>query len=457
MTTIGLNALRARSSSVASELHSPNGTYTASLSNAGLFTAPGVIEQFGIYNVEANSTGYELLRGANGTNAAANATALTSLWAAVAAAGGGTIYFPPGDWPLNAVTLNHGLTTAKSISLVGAGGATVVKFYGAAGPYLSIATTSTSPIQMCGIRNLYINHGAVPSSGATIRLGYTSRYVLENVNVFGNEAFVALQLIGSSSIHAKSCTFSVHGTTNAVCVELAQTVATGGVQLTSCDLSGAYPTTRGLVFSNSATVDTVVLTGCSLKDHDIGFGTRFGTGIVTNVQMNGGYTDGCDYGVVLAPYLSGAVYGSFDFSNVWMYGAKQNLVLSTASGGELTSVSVTGGTMPGAVNGPISIIGAVTDVNLTGIRCGGGETNNGGFYGVALLDDGSGNVPNIVTIIGNTIKVGPSTVACIAAPAATATFTIVGNTLIGSADADGLALTGGTSAARVAANNSYTA
>lgn len=457
MTTIGLHGARAARTGVATVLRSPNGSYEASVSNSGLFTAPGLLDNFGIYNVESNSTGYNLLRGTDSTNAAANATALTGLWNAIAAAGkGGIIFFPPGDWPCNAVTLNHAQSTGKSISIWGCGGATILKFYGASGPYLTIASNSNSPVQMCGIKDIWINHGAVPSGGATIRLGYTSRYIMENVILFGGEARIAVQLIASASVHMKSCTLTVQDSTSAICLDIATTVSTGGVQLTSCDLSGVYPKTRGIALNNTALMDTIVLNGVSLKDHLIGFTSQFGTGNVVNVQMNGGYTDGCDYGVILAPQ-TGATYGSFDFSNVWMYGAKQNLILSEINGGTLSSVSATGGVMPGATEGPIELIGAVTDVNITGVRCGGGETNTGGYGGIKLSDDGSGNVPNIVTISGNTIKVGASADACIVAPAGTTTFTIVGNTLVGGADSDGLALTGGTGTARVAANNSYTA
>lgn len=426
----------------------------------GYLTAlPGVLpiarwllSRFGIYVVSQ----WGVKTGSDSTNAAANATALTALWNLIAAAGyGGTIFFPPGDWPCNAVTLNHAQTTAKSISIVGAGGATRLKFYGASGPYLNIAIGSTSPVQMCGIRDIWINHGATPSGGATIRLGYTSRYIMENVILFGSEARICVQLIASASVHMKSCTLTVQDHASAICLDIATTISTGGVQLTSCDLSGVYPNTRGIALNNTALMDTIVLNGVSLKDHLIGFTSQFGTGNVVNVQMNGGYTDGCDYGVILAPQ-TGATYGSFDFGNVWMYGAKQNLILSKINGGVLSSVSVTGGVMPGAADGPIEMIGSVADVTITGVRIGGGETNTAGEAGIKLSDDGSGNVPTRVTITGNQIKVGSSATACIVAPAATATFTIVGNTLIGGADADGLALTGGTGTARVAANNSYT-
>lgn len=437
--------------STSTYLRSPNGTYAGAISNAGIFTAPGLLRMLGWYIVSDHG----LVAGASSGLATTNAAALTTLWSTVAANGGGVIYFPSGVWSLDPVTLNHGLGYSVAVTLMGSNSSSILKFYGGVGPFLNIATASGSALSACGIEELYINHSVVSNSGATVRLGYTSRYHLANVNMSGNEALIGLQLITQASVHVHDSTITVQDAAGGICVDFAHTVSTGGIQFTGCDLSGglaAGTNTRGLRFNNSTLIDTVVLNNTSIKDHYICIASASNTGDVANFQMNGGFIDGSQYGMSLQP-STGADYGSFAFNNVWMSSESQIAILSTANGGTVSGVSISGESWHNATLGGMLIQKGVDGVKLTGIRMGLQTTNDASYSGI-LLETSGGVSPSSVAINGCQVVVGASTSACITAPAAATPLTIVGNELRGSADADGLNV-GATGTARVVSGNSY--
>jgi hypothetical protein len=401
---------------------------------------------------------YGLVAGSTSANAAANTAALQTLWTTISStSGGGVIYFPQGEWPLNATTLDHQAGSSKSISLRGAtGGSSLLKLYGTTGPFLDISPSSSSPLFQCGISDLRILHNGTVTSGATIRLGYTSRYNIDRVLMDANGAFHAIELIAGASVHAHDSTFTCRDVANAVCVEFLQTVASGGVQFTNCDLSGGgFSNSRGLRFNNTALVDTIVANNTSIKDHAIGIASASNTGDIQNFQMNGGFLDGCATCISIQP-TTGADYGSFEFNGVWMSATTQIAVLATGNGGTVTGFMFTGASWHNATQGGITIQDGVSTVKLTGINMDLSNTNNASYSGIVLDNTVAAGIPNRITITGCTVVVGASTAACINVAALADPICIVGNDLIGGADADGIIPGAATSTSRVIANNSYT-
>ena len=445
-----------------SRIQSNDGTEYLDVSNSGVavtgtFTLNGSAINAGVsvYNV----LDHGVTDGTGTTYAGANTTALQTLWTTTATAGGGVIYFPPGDYSFNATTLDHaqGTGATKAITLKGAGGSSIVKFYGSSGPYLTVASTASSPVAQCGIEDLYINHGQLPSSGATIRLGYVSLYHMEDVHLQGNEAFIALQFIKSGNAHLRNCTFSVQNVANAVSVDFAQDVATGGVQMTSCNLSGpsgvaaASKLSRGIRLNNSSLVDTVVLNNCTLKDHlyCVVSGSGGANGDVANLQMNGGYLDASAYNVVLDP---AADYYGWWFTGVWCAATYNNVLLNLTNGGSLSSIVFFGGYMTDATQGAVSVSGAVSNFQLHGVTVNAGTTNSGSYAGVEFF----GAATN-ARVSDCSISTGTSAAACIKTASAATPLLFSGNILRGSADADGIVDAGATSAARVITGNAYAA
>ncbi len=441
-------------------IQSADGTDSLDISNSGVavtgtFTVNGTTIQPGmtVYNVLDNG----ITEGTGTTYAGANTTALQTLWTTTATAGGGIIYFPPGDYSFNATTLDHaqGTGATKAITIKGAGGSSILKFYGSTGPYLTIASTATSPLTQCGLEDLYINHGQYPTSGATIRLGYVSLYHLKNVHLYGHEAFIGLQFIKSGNAHLRNSTFSVQNVANAVCVDFAQDVSSGGVQMTGCNLSGpdgvaaASKLSRGIRFNNSELVDTVVLYNTTLKDHLYCI-TGQGSGDVANLQMNGGYLDASAYNVVLDPV---ADYYGWWFNNVWCAATYTNVLLNLTNGGTLSSICFTGGYMTDATLGAVSVTKGVSNFQLDGVTINAGTTNSGSYAGVEFFN--SSGAPSNVRVTGCYIATGTSAAACIKTASAATPILFANNILRGSADADGIVDGGATSAARVIANNAY--
>jgi len=454
-------------------IQSNDGTDYIDVSNSGVavtgtFTVNGATVGAGltVYNVLDNN----VTEGTGTTYAGANTTALQTLWTTAATAGGGIIYFPPGDYSFNATTLNHaqGTGATKAITIRGAGGSSIVKFYGSTGPYLTIASTASSPVAQCGLEDLYINHGQYPSSGATIVLGYTSRYHIRNVSMTGNEAFIGLSLTASASVHVQNSTITVQNVANAVCVDFTQSLPTGGVQFTGCDISGDSSATtgawvtRGIRFNNSAIVDTVVLNGTSVKDHLYGIVSAANVGDVANFQMNGGFLDQSNYNVVVNPTSTGtsaaltaAYYGWF-FGNVWMSAETQNVSLATTNGGTLSGFSFVGGYMTNATQGAIKATKACDVVRVMGVQIAAGTTNNASYAGVEFEAD-SGTSPSNVAVTGCYIATGTTAAACIKTSSGATPILFANNILRGSADADGIVDGGATSASRVITANAYLA
>lgn len=413
--------------------------------------------------------------GTSNTHAAANATILTNVWALAASSGGRLVVTaaPAGNWwALNAVSLNHGASSLqKAISIVGIGGSSAsgahIKVYGTNGPYISLATSSDSPLAMCSIENLYIDHGSLPTNGATLRLGYVGRFLVRNVRMMGSEAFIGVQLIASASIHMQDCTITVQDASGAACVSCEQTIDTGGLIFTACDLTGVFGSnTTGLYFQNSGDIDTVIIQGgTSLKDNYAGIRANASTtGFVQNLLAVGIVIDVCKYAVLLFPAAS---YGSWYFTGCWVAGSIYALAFSSENGGSISSVSYTGGllTEPDNVvtgdtmSAAILLRGGVSNVTITGARVAAASANAAGKAAM-ICENVSSTHPSHVTVTGSYLRAGASADAVITATSGTTPITVVGNDLKGGADADGLAIagvtsTGGTS--RTVTANSYTA
>lgn len=435
--------------STSTYLRSPDGTEAATLSDAGVFSAPGLLRGFGVYNVADHG----LTQGNSSSLAAANTAALQTLWATVAAANGGIIYFPSGTWALSAgTTLNHNLGYTVAIDIIGTGHS-LLKFWDTTGPFINIGTNASSLLERCGIQGVYVYHENAATSGATFRLGSVSRYTIEQVRLMGN-AFIGVQAILKASFHLLNSTVIVNAQANAVCVDLAQTTAGGGgVALTGCDLSGNPGTSRGLRFQNSVLYDTVTLTQTSLKDHYIGISSGLAAGDLANLTMIGGHIDVCDYDVFLSP-LSGADYYGWIFDGVWMAATVRNVSIDDSNGGGVQNLSILNGYMTDSTQGAVSVSGATSLFKLQGNTIA-TDTNDASYPTVGFYTSAAPATPSRVSIQNNDIAAGPLCPAVIQAPVGVTPLVIAGNQLSGGADADGIDV-GATSAARVVGSNSYT-
>lgn len=408
-------------------LRSPNGSNLLQVTNTaiamtGTVTIGGVAVGGGVtvYNVLLNSfgAGYQLVTGTNSTNAAANSAALEALWTAVAGAGGGVIYVPPGQFPLEAnTTLDHGLGYSTSVSLAGAGPQSLLKFYGTTGPYLNIATGAASALARTYIRDLSIYHGSIPTSGATIQLGSVQQFEFRGVKMpnsgSGYGAINCVALSGAASgISFRDCKFEtrndlatlVSGGLTPYGLVVGNTSASGGLYMENTEWSGVYTGTgtgrgTGIRFVNSALWDTVWIgPGTLIKDWQYGIDKPGGpVGGIANVTLAACHIDGCaSTGVRLVPTTGGCA--TWLFEGVWIAGDDYDVQANTSNGGTLATLTFNGGYYTNATVRALDLAG------VTNLEINGGtyltSVNGGGDAGI-YIDAGCTNVvakPAIVTV-----------------------------------------------------------
>jgi hypothetical protein len=436
----------------------PNGSPTtiATFAKAGVaFSVPVTgINAFTVYNVLA----YGIVTGADSTFAAANTAALIALWADVIdnGVGGGTIYFPPGTYPFNATTLDHGGGFSGVASIRGSGGAAILNFYGTTGPYLNIATTSASAVARCGIYDLRIQHAAVPASGATIQLGYVQQYELDGVRIPATSSslasFVALRLTGTiNGLHVRDCKFDLQSTGAVVPIgiDVANTgTLSAGLHIMNTDISGYAGASIGIRFINTIDWDTVWLgPGTNLKDHDVGILKTSGDGAVSNLIANGLVIDACDIGVQAEPTATSEV-SNWQFVGCWLSANDYNVIISE-NGGTLRGFQLVGNYLTSADTISVSVGAGCAAVVATGNHISSDQTTDWVFDVAASTED--------VLIANNIMSVANAAAGLIRINATCDPVLVEGNILRGGADADGISFGGATDASRVNGTNAYQA
>lgn len=470
----------------ASTLKSKDGTRYVVVSNSGVaVTAPSATFSINGQSVGAgyqvyNVLDYGLVSGSSSSNAAANTTAFQTLWATVADAGGGVIYFPAGFWSLNATTLNHanGSGASSAISVLGAGGATLLYFHGTTGPFLNIASSSDSPINYGFFRDFQLRHNDTVTSGATLQLGYVGNYLFENIrSIYSDSAkasATSVRLIASASfLKFRGCKFSTRADASTlsglVPIGLDVVVSTGtvgGLEFIDTQFNGCQDHSVGIRFVNTVGIDTVTFSGlCLVKDHETGIRFGFGNdnGGVANVIANGLIVDAITgQSVHYSPtYTAGVPPASasrsenHQYNGCWFSGNDYIFLIDNSGAATVRGIQIVGSYLSGGGTRSITVGGVVTELVINGNRI----TCDANAAGKVALDIGDGsNAVTDVTITGNRIAVaGSSADAVIRINAAVDSFTVVSNTLRRGADADGIINTPGTGTSKVVASNSWLA
>ena len=456
-----------------SRIQSNDGTDYIDVSNSGVavtgtFTVNGSSVGAGltVYNV----LDHGVTEGTSSTFAGANTTALQALWTAVATAGGGTIYFPPGYWSLNATTLNHALGSSASVNLQGSGDSTLLYFHGTTGPFLNVATASSSAVNYGFFRDFQIRHNDTVTSGATLQLGYVGYYRFENIRSIYSDSskasIISLRLTAIASflkfIDCKFATRADEATLTSgglfpVGLEVVQSSGSiGGLEFHGVEFSGCQNRSTGIFWKNTVGIDTVTFSGlCLVKDHETGIRFGFGNdnGGVSNLTANGLYVDGITGQTVHYATGGTAVTQNHQYTGSWFSGDDYIFLIDNSGAGTVTGIQVVGSYLTGGATRLVTVGGVVNELAFVGNRM----TCDANAAGKVALDIGDGSAAvTDVTITGNRIAVGGSSAdAVVRMNAAVDSFAIVGNVLRRGADADGIVNTPGAGASRVVANNSF--
>lgn len=450
-----------------SRIQSNDGTDYIDVSNSGVaitgtFTVSGQTVGAGIrvYNVRD----YGIAEGTDSTSAAANTTALQSLWTTVATAGGGVIYFPPNStskfYPFNATTFNHNLGYSVPVTLMGDPGASIIGLYGTSGPFFDFATTSTHAVSRCGIRDLRLEHKATPTAGATIRLNYVDQFFLDGVKIpkatASLAALICLQLTATANASLRHCKLETQstGAVTPITIDVANGTATGGALYTyDTDISGYRGASTGIRFSNDGDLDTIILgPGTSIKDHGTSLSKASGTGNVENLIATGVIFDETSSTNILIQPDTGADVATWMFDGAcWFSADDYNFNMDEASGGTVTGIQIEGCYLTNADTNAVLVGTGVDQVYIRGNRIASTVAGAGDW----VIDANGTSVDVIVS--GNRIGAAAGAAGLIRIAATVSPVYVGGNILRGGADADGISFGGATGAARRNENGCYLA
>lgn len=427
-----------------------------------------LLRRMGIYVV----SDYGMVPSSSSAYAASNTTAFQSVWTLCATNGGGVLLFGVGLWALNATTLDHGLSSSSTISILGNSGATLLYFHGTTGPFLNIASTSGSRVDYGFIRDLQFRHNDVVASGATLQLGYVQSYLIENVRSIFNSSdkasMVSVRLHGwASAIKFSNCKFTTRadeatltsGGLFPIGLDVAITSGSpGGIEFHGTEFSGCVNRSTGIRFVNTVFIDTVWFSGgCLIKDHETGirFGISNDNGGVGNLLANNLVIDGVTGASVHMTPGGTAEVINHQYVGCWFVGLDYNFLIDNSGGGTLYGIQIDGCYLTGANIRAVFAYGEVDELVITGNRI----TFDGNTAGTVAVDIGDdANAVTDVVIVGNRIAVGGSTAdAVLRINAAVDSFVVTGNALRRGADADGIINTPGTGTSAVVANNAYLA
>ena len=405
--------------STSTYLRSPDGTDAATLSNAGVFAAPGLLRGIGVYMVEDEGMVY----GTTTTNAAANKTAWTALIAKIAAAGQHADIYINESLPMDAgINLSHGLGYGRSINIIAKPGRGSFLWNGTAGPFLSIGTASNSLLSISGMYDVGHYFDDLVTSGATILLGdYAGNYTFEGGKI-AQASGVGCQVGVQSSIgfgmrHYKIETRLSGAGTAPVGILLAHTTSGSGPQLLDVSIDGYSGLSYAMRYVNTANIDTPIMNMCHFRQHYAGIYKNSGGGKVENLQSNNLYLDEMVKGILLEPPDSTsnpgtATVGLWNFNQSWISctGANtSNVAVSKSNGGFVGGLVFEGGVFKNANYRSFEIL-----------ACDGFFLRGGEVYGSSVV--GAGDAPIYLGA-----SAGTYTTNVLAAP----NYVISGSTAIG--------------------------
>jgi hypothetical protein len=447
-----------------SVLKSADGTDYITVSNSGVaitgaFSINGQSVGAGlrVYNVLDHGIAGEST--ATSTLAATNSTALAALWVTVATAGGGTIYFPPNStgqhYALNATTLNHALGYTVSVNIQGGGYGTLLKFFGTTGPFLDVATASTSAVTLGYIRDLAIGHAAEVTSGSTIRFGQVSSYKIENVHILFSGstlcAYSALTLGNGTLVCLNTkvinCFWTVTDTkSNAPIISLAGSVANGGLAIINSALEGGSTTGKsniiGILCGASALWDGIQIINSGIGK--VKRGISVGNTSVANVQITSSYLDSTGEHNILVTGTAGTTANTWQLSNVWMASDATHIELA-ASTGQAHNWLIDNCYLTNATASSIIASGGIKNLIIRG--CLAGATIGSA---IPVWDIQAGE--NVI-VANNIVTGGGSASSSIAIAAGVDPVVLIGNLNRGVNDSFG----GATDASRIDADNAFQA
>lgn len=458
-------------------LYSPDATQVVSVGNDGVFSAPGILRGWGTYflgdGLSVTWYGTRALAAAAGAGpAAANAAAIEAAAAAIGTDKGGELVLPAGWIPTDPVELDTGVN-GYPLTVRGVAGSSYLYFTGTTGPYLHLAPNSGRSIVYGSMRDVWMAHQAIPASGATLKISYAQQYTLDNVRQINLDAdgyapITSVEMAGSSSfLQFDKCTFITRKDTatltsgGLVPVGLLANQSTGsigGLEFFSTQFNGCATKSIGMLWQNTAAIDTVDFAGLSLvKDHATGMRFGFGSnnGSVANLAASGLRVDGVSGPAVHYTPTGTSVIQNHQYGTCWFYGADYGFLLDNSGAGTLRGIQVMGSYLTGGAIRLVSVGGVVSELDFIGNRC----TCDATASGRVAFDIGDGS--NAVTdlgIVGN--RIGVSSASCdavIRINAAVDSFTVDANRLRSGADADGIINSAGTGTSKIIGSNPWKA
>lgn len=404
-------------------LRSPDGTEAATLTDAGAFTAPGILVRWGTYflgdGLSVTWYGTRALAAAAGAGAAtANTTAIEAAAATIGTAKGGELVLPAGWIPVDPIDLDTGVN-GYPFTMRGVAGSTYLYFTGGTGPFLHLAPDSGRSVVFGSMRDVWMAHQSVVSSGATLKVSYAQQFAFENVRQINLDAaglapLISVELAGSASaLKFSNCKFITHtdsGGTAPTGLSVAQSTGSiGGIEFHGTEFSGCQNLSTGVRWVNTVGIDTVTFSGlCLIKDHETGMRFGFGanTGTLANLVANGLFVDGITGQALHYTPGGTAVIQNHQYIGCWFSADDYICILDNSGAGTLRGIQINGSYLTGAAVRSVIASGVMSELYITNNRIS-TDVVAGGRYG---LDIGDGvNAISDVNIEGNRILVGAST------------------------------------------------
>ena len=432
--------------STTTSLRSPDGTEAVTLTDAGVFSAPGLLRRYNIYMVEDEGMVY----GITTTNAAANKTAWEALIAKIGASGEDADIHINDSLPLDGgINLAHAAGSVKRVNIIGKPGRSSILWddapAGGTTAYLDAGSNgATSALFNCGIYDLEMYHAQIPTSVTqpTIRIGvdaslYTlERVVLRNAGsglaaLIGIDALTGFELRNSKIALRDDTATLTSGGLFAVGLQCSATTNVSGPNLRDVSIDGIStndPTgarSYAIRFVNAGDIDTPRVSGFHCKGHSIAILKNSGEGGVGNFNADHLYLDVVEYGVFLEPPTNGDC-GTWMFNQTWIAARKTGLYASEGNGGVVENLNYMQGFITNTQTAalPAVYVGSgVSQFLMQGYNI---QTslNASGDYAVQIDGDK-------VVVIGNIIATGTSASGTILVAAGATRFTVNPNVLIG--------------------------